>query len=196
MAHFSRDSNTTRSPHSTISPKPLSIGRERDARLAPDLLRDFIGQTAKLTFIPGSVRADAHFTPELSPPLWEKWVRDVYRGLGWPNIEPLEECHWLPMHKGNTTCDHDPYANFKHVRFNRLIRDVRHNITTKHMSDWYCPVPRDHAFVEEIQMAEPTKLTKEQLAYAESDEPVIPQNYDQGSWARRLFWMGPQGSLE
>lgn len=175
-------------------PKIVFHGRERDARLAPDVLRDFIGQTAKLSFIPGSVRPDERYTPELSPPLWEKWVRDVYRGLGWPNIEPLEECHWLPLHKGSSNCDHDPYGNFKRTEFDKLIREVRHNITTKYMSDWYCPVPRDHAFIEEIKMKNPTTLSKEQVAYAESNEPVIPQNYE-NDWAKRLFWNGARAQL-
>jgi hypothetical protein len=168
-------------------PKIKFYGKERDARLAPDLLRDFISQTAKLSFVPGSVRTDKHFTPELSPPLWEKWVRDVYRGLGWPKVEPLEECHWLPLQQPNNTCDHDPYKDFKLSLFDTMLKEVRHNITIKYMSDWYCPVPRDPEFLATLKTEHPGKLTAEQLAYAESDEPVIPQNLT--GWGKGLFWL-------
>lgn len=168
-------------------PKTKFYGKERDARLAPDLLRDFISQTAKLSFVPGSVREDEHFTPELSPPLWETWVRDLYRAFGWPKPEPLEECHWLQLQKPNNTCGHKPYANFKGPQFDRAMKELRHNITVRYMSDWYCPVPRESGFIAELKISHPTKLTEEQLVYAESDEPVIPQNSDPNGWGMRLF---------
>jgi hypothetical protein len=171
-------------------PKTKFYGKEKDARLAPDLLQDFISQTAKLSFLPGSVREDKQFTPELSPPVWEKWVRDLYHAYGWPGIEPLEACHWLPLQNPNNTCDHDPYANFKGPQFDRAMKELRHNITVRYMSDWYCPVPREPAFISKLKSSHPEKLTAEQMAYAESDEPIIPQSLE--GWGENLFWLQDQ----
>ncbi len=169
-------------------PKTKFYGQELEARLAPHLLKDFISQTAKLHagFVPGSVRTDEQYTPELSPPKWEKWVRDLYRQHGWPKGEPLEQCHWLSL-QSNNTCDHDPYEHFKGPLLDRAMAKLRHDITVRYMGDWYCPVPRDPDFLAKLKMKHPGKLTEEQMAYAESSEPVIPQNL--GGWGESLFWL-------
>ncbi|KAG4421065.1 hypothetical protein IFR04_005828 [Cadophora malorum] len=75
------------------------------ARLAPDLLRDFIHLTSHLKpgFLPGSVRTDEDYTPELTPPKWENWVRTLYHDYGWPTEEPLEDCQFLSLRRNNTS---------------------------------------------------------------------------------------------
>jgi hypothetical protein len=48
------------------------------ARHVSEVLREFITKTVNLEqgFVPGSVRTDEHYTPELGPPIWEQWVRE------------------------------------------------------------------------------------------------------------------------
>jgi len=168
-------------------PKTKFYGREMHARLAPDLLREFIHLTSHLEsgYIPGSVRSDEIYTPELSPPKWEKWVRDLYKEYGWPSAEPLEECQFLSLRRQNHSCDHDPMDKFRASAFSTAMTELRHNISVKYLRDWYCPVPRKQDYIEKMK----TKglLTDEQIAYAESDEPVIPLNLE--SWGANLLFM-------
>jgi hypothetical protein len=63
---------------------------------------------------------------------------------------------------------------------------LRHNITVRYMPDWYCPVPRDPEIVSKLHNSY-GKLTDEQVAYAESDEPVIPLNLE--GWGGNLVFM-------
>lgn len=156
------------------------------ARLAPELLRDFIHLTSHLEsgYLPGSVRTDETYTPELSPPKWENWVQTLYRENGWPIREPLEECQYLSLRRNNT-CDHNPMDSFKAKPFDQAMGSLRHNITVRYMPDWYCPVPRREDVVTHLKNNK--ALTDEQIAYAESDEPVIPLNLE--SWGGKLPFM-------
>jgi hypothetical protein len=169
-------------------PKTKFYGREMHARLAPDFLRDLIHLTSHLEsgFIPGSVRSDEIYTPELSPPKWEKWVRDLYKEYGWP-IEPLEECQFLSLRRQNNSCDHDPMQTFRASAFTIAMNELRHNISVKYLRDWYCPVPRRQDFIDKLKVK--GRLTDEQIAYAEGDEPVIPLNLE--SWGANLVFMQP-----
>jgi hypothetical protein len=45
-------------------------------------------------YIPGSVRMDETYTPELSPPRWESWVSDLYWNYGWPRGDILKDCRY------------------------------------------------------------------------------------------------------
>ncbi|PVH77876.1 hypothetical protein DL98DRAFT_590948 [Cadophora sp. DSE1049] len=156
------------------------------ARHAPDLLRDFIHLTSHLEsgYLPGSVRTDEDYTPELSPPKWEQWVQMLYRDYGWPTGEPLEECQYLSLRRNNT-CEHNPIDSFKAKPFDQAMSSLRHNITVRYMPDWYCPVPRREDVITHLKNNK--ALTEEQIGYAESDEPVIPLNLD--SWGGRLPFM-------
>ncbi len=167
-------------------PNTKFYGQEMHARLAPDLLREFIHLTSHLEsgYIPGSVRNDEVYTPELSPPKWERWIQDLYRKFGWPSAEPLEECQFLSL-RGNHTCDHDPMDNFRANAFSKAMVKLRHDITVKYLGDWYCPVPRKQEIID--KMKSNGLLTEEQIAYAESDEPVIPLNLE--SWGGNLVFM-------
>ncbi|KAK0127543.1 hypothetical protein ONS96_007078 [Cadophora gregata f. sp. sojae] len=156
------------------------------ARLASDLLRDFIHLTSHLEsgYLPGSVRTDKDYTPELCPPMWEKWVQTLYRDYGWPAGEQLEECQYLSLRRNNT-CDHNPMDSFKTKPFDQAMSSLRHNITVRYMPDWYCPVPRREDAITHLKNNK--ALTEEQITYAESNEPVIPLDLD--SWGGRLPFM-------
>jgi hypothetical protein len=162
-------------------------GYEMHARLAPDLLREFIHLTSHLEsgYIPGSVRNDEIYTPELSPPKWERWVKDLYREYGWPSGEPLEECQFLSLRQPTHKCDHDPMKNFRASAFLEAMKDLRHDIEVKYLRDWYCPVPRKKEVIDKMKSL--GALTDEQIEYAESDQPVIPLNLD--SWSGNLVFM-------
>ncbi|KAH7327252.1 hypothetical protein BKA65DRAFT_480969 [Rhexocercosporidium sp. MPI-PUGE-AT-0058] len=157
-----------------------------NARLAPDLLRGFIHLTSRLEsgYLPGSVRTDENYTPELSPPRWENWVQTLYRDYGWPAGEPLEECQYMSLRRNNT-CDHNPMDNFKAKPFDQAMSSLRHNITVRYMADWYCPVPRREDVITHLKNNK--TLTEDQIAYAESGEPVRPLNLE--SWGGRLPFM-------
>lgn len=162
-------------------------GYEMHARLAPDLLREFIHLTSHLEsgYIPGSVRNDEIYTPELSPPKWERWVKDLYREHGWPSAEPLEECQFLSLRRPGHACDHDPMKSFRASAFSKAMTNLRHDIEVKYLGDWYCPVPRKKEVIDKMKAF--GALTEEQIEYAESDEPVIPLNLE--SWGGNLVFM-------
>ncbi|KUJ18856.1 uncharacterized protein LY89DRAFT_506284 [Mollisia scopiformis] len=168
-------------------PKTKFYGQEMHGRLAPDLLREFIHLTSHLEpgYIPGSIRTDELYTPELSPPKWERWIKDLYKQYGWPSAEPLEECQFLSLRRQNHTCDHDPMKNFQAPAFSAAMAKLRHEISVKYLRDWYCPVPRKQEIIDKMKAQ--NLLTDEQLAYAKSDEPVIPLNLE--SWGGNLVFM-------
>ncbi|KAH8811297.1 hypothetical protein F5884DRAFT_781711 [Xylogone sp. PMI_703] len=145
-------------------------------RLVPDLLRDFIISTASLQsgFVPGSVRPDPYYTPELSPPKWEGWVRNLYEKSGWPNRETMEN-HLFP-NRNSTNTTSNPLVKFESSSFKQQMHELRHIISVRYLDSWYCPVPRNATFINLLE--ERGALTPEQIAYARSDEEVIPLNLE------------------
>jgi hypothetical protein len=163
--------------------------KDMSVRLVSDLLLDFITRTANLEegFVPGSVRSDYHFSPELSPPKWETWVRDRYLKLGWRPLAGLKACNSSRVEQPGKTfdpCDYEPMGGFETSSFDEQMRSLRHNITSRYLPDWYCPVPRQADVIE--RMKQRNWLTEDQIAYAESDEPIIPLNLE--GWGGRLIY--------
>jgi type II secretory pathway component PulM len=158
------------------------------ARHAPDVLRELITKTANLEtgYVPGSVRTDEHYTPELSPPKWETWVRDLYYRHGWPTPNTLWDRHY-PSFSGdqNTTSSVEPLQGFDVLAFDEEMPSLRRNITARYMQDWYCPVPRAPEVIGRLQNSL-HPLTEEQVAFALSNELAIP--HDLSGWGGSLIW--------
>lgn len=170
-------------------PKTIFYGETTHARLASDLLQDFVSKTARMEsgYVPGSVREDRHYSPELSPPQWEGWVKQLYQDHGWPSHE-LEDCEYPSSRRQGKICDyHGVLEKFRSesAQFEKEIMELRHSVTVKYMPDWYCPVPRRPDVVEKLQGL--GRLSDEQLAYAKSDEAVIPLDLD--GWGMMLAFM-------
>lgn len=157
-------------------------------RLAQDFLSDIILRTAVLEsgFVPGSVRQDNHYTPELCPPKWEGWVRTLFRESGWPFDRAKFEDYLFP--NPNTTVNVEPLKPYQQSTgtFETKMRELQHNISIKYMPNRYCPVPRDPGFISKLVSM--GKLTDEQIAYAQSDEEIIPLNLE--SWGANLVFVG------
>ena len=165
------------------------------ARPANEALRDFIMSMAELKeeFVPGGPYLNCGAMPELCPPKWEGWIRNLYRKSGWPSRESMEELLFSEL---NTRVA-DPYEYFKNSEFEIQMRELRHNITVRYMPDWYIPVPRNEDWI--AALVEKGTLNAEQAAYARSDEEVIPFNKDGlgGSYLFHKKWQlyGPSSSL-
>jgi hypothetical protein len=127
------------------------------ARHAPESFRELITKTAKLErgYVPGSIRSDPHYTPELSPPKWEDWVRDLYFEYGWPDRSVVFECQYPVAAPGspNNGCSLGPFENFNATYFDSRVAFLRHEITVRYMPDWCCPVPRDPKIVDRLHNA-------------------------------------------
>lgn len=165
------------------------------AREIEDALLDFIMRTGQLDdgFIPGSPYTDKVYTPELCPPKWEGWIRDLYQKSGWPGEEIIED-YLLPDLYPEIE---DPFEDFRNSNFEIQMRELRHNITVRYMPDWYVPVPRNEDLITEL--VESGTLNDEQVAYARSNEEVIAFD-ENGRAGRYLFskhWevYGPSNGL-
>jgi hypothetical protein len=162
-------------------------GNSVPARLGNDFLKDLIVHTAMLDhgYIPGSVRIEEAFAPELSPPRWESWVSELYWDYGWPRGDILKDCRyayfgfpWVEQKQ----CEEDPLEGFNGIGFDVEMKKLRQKIDIQYMRDWYCPVPREQAVIESFKHW--GGLTEEQIAFAESDEPMVVEIL--GSWAKNL----------
>jgi hypothetical protein len=166
------------------------------ARSVNEALRDFIMRTAELKeeFVPGGPYLDRGYTPELCPPKWEGWIRDLYRDSAWPPGEVMEQVLFPVL---NGEMDEGFMREFTDSNFETQMKELRHNITVRYMPDWYVPVPRDEAWFAEL--LERGDINAEQAAYARSNEEVIPFNKD--GWGGRYLWSkhwevyGPSSSL-
>ncbi|RFU24952.1 hypothetical protein B7463_g11383, partial [Scytalidium lignicola] len=100
------------------------------ARPAPDLLRDFIISTAALEsgFVPGSVRSDPLYTPDLCPPKWEDWVRKLYEKSGWPDAEIMTN-YLFPYGNLSTIIPLHPFSKFEASSFKQEMHELRNNIS-------------------------------------------------------------------
>lgn len=152
------------------------------ARPVNEALLDFIMSTAELKeeFVPGGPYLDSGYTPELCPPTWEGWIRDLYRRSGWPRRQTIEE-FLFPEVKGRVE---DPFGDFKSSDFESQMRDLRHNITVRYMPDWYIPVPRNEEWV--VELVEKGTLSDEQAEFARSDEAAIP--FNPNGWGGRYLF--------
>ncbi|KAE8440601.1 hypothetical protein EG329_007047 [Mollisiaceae sp. DMI_Dod_QoI] len=152
------------------------------ARLVSSGLEDLITKTAALDegFVPGGVYTEPTYTPELCPPRWESWVRDLYRKSGWPSVEVLKTY----LFPGNLTVPSRPFEEFESSYFLTEMHLLAQNITLKYMPDWYVPVPRVEEYIQRLE--EQGDLDEDQLAYARSDEEVIPLNLK--GWGRNYLF--------
>jgi hypothetical protein len=174
--------------HRQYKTKSLFYGPEiQIVRSAKDVLVDFIVRTAELKegFVPGGPYTDPTYTPELCPPRWESWVRDVYASSGWVGVTKkwkgtMKE-YLFPGHNGFREI---PFEKFRSEQFEKEMGGLRHNITVRYMPDWYTPIPRDQKFITRLEAKD--MLNAEQLAYAKSDEEVIPLNLE-GNGDRYMF---------
>ncbi|KAF8851552.1 hypothetical protein BDZ45DRAFT_144289 [Acephala macrosclerotiorum] len=151
------------------------------ARTIPVGLEDFIVKTAALDegFVLGGVYTEKTYTPELCPPRWEGWVRDLYRKSGWPSVEAIRD-YLFPR---NLTIPSPPFDEFGSSKFVEQMNELKHNISVKYMSDWYLPVPRAEESIQRLERD--GDLTPEQVEYARSDEKEIPVNLK--GWAGRYY---------
>jgi hypothetical protein len=154
------------------------------ARLGNEFLKDLIINTARLDrgYVPGSVRTDEKYTPELCPPAWEQWVRDLYREYGWPQGNKLKDCRYGHLRGKEKKCKKNPLKSFDGKGFDVAMRELRHKIEVQYMLDWYCPVPREQELIDKLK--EWRKLTAEQIKFAESDKPRIVEKLE--GWAKKL----------
>jgi hypothetical protein len=152
------------------------------ARPVNEALLDFIMRTVELKeeFVPGGPYLDTGYTPELCPPKWEGWIRDLYTRSGWPRRGTIEE---FLFPKIGESVD-NPFQDFKNSNFEGQMRELRHNITVRYMPDWYVPVPRNEEWVAEL--LERGTLNDEQAAFARSNEAAIPFNAD--SWGGKYLF--------
>ncbi|KAE9366948.1 hypothetical protein N431DRAFT_487404 [Stipitochalara longipes BDJ] len=163
---------------------------EVSARLANDFLKELIVHTVTLDFryIPGSVRVDEFYTPELNPPRWERWIWDLYNEYGWPRGDALKDCRYgyfgFPWVE-KKLCDADPLKELNGTGFDTAMRKLRHKIEVQYMPDWYCPVPREPELIDALKNY--GALTEEQIAFAESDESKIVEKLE--GWAKNLAFM-------
>jgi len=150
------------------------------ARLANGFLKELIMRTAQLDveYVPGSVRPDDRYTPELSPPRWELWVRELYEKYGW-HRDYTRACRYGNIFGRPENCDKDPLELFNGTGFDAAMKELRHKIQVQYMPDWYTPVPRNQRMIDSWKRW--GLLTEEQIEFAESDEPQIAPQYD-GSW--------------
>lgn len=121
-------------------------------------------------YVPGNVYTECEYTPELCKPRWEDWVRDLYRKSGWPSAEIMRDYLFPP----NNTLPNYPLDKFTSSNFVEEMGLLKHNILVKYMPDWYLPVPRVEEYIQRSE--DLGDLTEEQLAYARSNEEVIPVN--------------------
>lgn len=144
------------------------------ARPIEEALQDFILRTADLDeeFVPGSPYLDIGYTPELCPPKWEGWFRDLYRKSGWPDIQTMKD-YLFPDLDPEVE---DPFEDFKNSDFETQMLELRHNITVRYMPDWYVPVPRDEESI--AALVRQGTLDAEQVAYAKGNEEAIPLNLE------------------
>lgn len=166
--------------------KGMFYGQEDlHGRLTPVFLKEFILETALLKdgFVPGSVRQDSTYTPELCPPRWEGWVKDLFRESGWLfDRQKLTE-YLFP--NPNNTVEIEILKDFNaSPTFESKMQELQHNISVKYLPDRYCPVPRDAEFITKLESL--GKLTSDQSAYAKSDEEIIPLNLQ--SWGGNLVF--------
>lgn len=156
------------------------------ARKAPAFLRDMISKAIHLDagFVPGSIRSDKQYTPELSPPQWETWIRDLYRQAGW-NSTAVNKLFFPDTNITKVENGLEDFSSYS--LFLEEMQETQHNISVKYLSDRYCPVPRVEKVYEDLMTL--GKLTDEQYAYAKSDEPVIPLDLE--GWGGKLAFMQP-----
>jgi len=152
-------------------------GYEVFARSAKEFLRELTISTALLWtgYLPGSVRTDAQYTPEVSPPKWEDWISDLYREYGWPSEEEISDRCYKHYHKSKEEgklCEVEIARRCLMGRgFDVAMKEMRKKVEARYMRDWYYPVPRDTEVIKKLK--EKGRLTAEQIAFAESDEPPI-----------------------
>ncbi|CZR60776.1 uncharacterized protein PAC_10672 [Phialocephala subalpina] len=151
------------------------------ARTIPDALEDFILKTSSLDegFVPGGVYTEKTYTPELCPPRWEGWVRDLYQKSGWPSVEVMKD-YLFPR---NITTPSRPFDVFGSSNFLEEMNKLKHNISVRYMPDWYLPVPRVEEYIQRLENW--YDLTPEQIEYARSDEEEVPVNLK--GWAGNYY---------
>jgi hypothetical protein len=156
-------------------------------RLANDFLKELIVRTAQFDegYIPGSVRTDQTYTPELSPPRWERWVRELYGNYGWPGGDKLKDCRYGHFRGQAKSCEKDPLERFNGTGFDVAMKELRHKIGVQYMPDWYCPVPREQEMINSLKRW--GHLTEEQIEFAESDEPKIVEKLE--GWAKNMVFL-------
>jgi len=160
------------------------------AQLAPYFLRGIILKTAQMEtgYLPGSVRTDEHYSPELSPPRWESWIRDLYFDSKWPDFVHHRVEEFMFPSSNNTWIAADPFQKFREMafHFDYMMKGVKHDILVKYLPDWYCPLPREEHYVSQLEAM--GKLTPEQSDYARSDEEIITMNLKTTSYLVSSQW--------